>query len=40
VDIAQPGGVITVEAVMSDGKLTGISVEGKAVIVAQGKAYI
>ena len=40
VDIAQPGGVITVEADIADGKLTSIRVEGKAVIAAHGKAYI
>jgi len=38
-DIAQPGGIITVEAEMADGKLTNISIESKVVIVAQGKAY-
>ena len=40
VDVAQPGGIITVEAGMADGKFTNISVEGKIVIAAQGKAYI
>jgi len=38
-DVAQPGGVITVEAEMAGGKLTSISIEGKVIIAAQGKAY-
>ena len=38
--ITQPGGVITVEAAMSGGKLTNISIEGKVIIAAEGKAYI
>jgi diaminopimelate epimerase len=40
IDIAQPGGVMTVEAKVTDGKVTDISVEGKVVIAAQGKAYL
>ena len=39
-DITQPGGVITAEVNTADGKITGISVEGKIVIVAQGKAFL
>jgi diaminopimelate epimerase len=39
-DIAQPGGLIRVEAALSDGKLSNLTVEGKIAIVAEGKAYI
>ena len=39
-DITQPGGIMTVEVNVAGGKITDISVEGKIVIVAAGKAYL
>ena len=39
-DIAQPGGVMTVETTIADGKIADVSVEGKVMIAAQGKAYL
>jgi diaminopimelate epimerase len=39
-EVSQPGGIITVEADMTDGKITNLSIEGKIVICAYGKAQI
>jgi diaminopimelate epimerase len=39
-DITQPGGVITVEANLTDGKVASINIEGKIEIAAYGKALV
>ena len=39
-DVVQPGGTIRVEAEVAAGKITKISIEGKIVIAAEGKAYL
>ncbi|MCL1993640.1 MAG: hypothetical protein FWG66_11915 [Spirochaetes bacterium] len=39
-DVAQPGGVITVGVTVNDGKITGVSIQGKIEIAAWGKALV
>ena len=38
--VAQDGGVITVDVCVTDGKITGVSIEGKVEIAAYGKALV
>lgn len=39
-DIKQPGGIITVEVIADNGKITNVSIEGKIEIAAYGKAWL
>ena len=39
-DITQPGGLITVEAAVADGRVMGMSIQGRITIAAYGKAII